>query len=93
MKGALAAGTMMSAGSIPSKLFAGEFNIPDPLKRDNRRRIAPPIRSNYRKSYGGRTGGYRTNSYKRDVPARDQYKRKKTGRFSRVTRTSNRRKW
>ena len=32
MKGALAAGAMMSAGSIPSKLFAGEFNIPDPLK-------------------------------------------------------------
>ena len=32
MKGALAAGAMMSAASIPSKLFAGEFNIPDPLK-------------------------------------------------------------
>ena len=32
MKGALAAGAMMSAGSIPSKLFAGEYNIPDPLK-------------------------------------------------------------
>ena len=66
-----------------------EIHIPDPLKRDNRRRISPPIRSNF----GRRTGGYRTNSYKRDVPARDQYKRKKTGRFSRVTRTSNRRKW
>ena len=32
MKGALAVGAMMSAASIPSKLFAGEFNIPDPLK-------------------------------------------------------------
>ena len=70
-----------------------EIHIPDPLKRDNRRRIAPPIRSNYRKSYGGRTGGYRTNSYKRDVAARDQYKRKKPGRFSSVTRSTNRRKW
>ena len=66
-----------------------EIHIPDPLKRDNRRRISPPMRSNF----GRRTGGYRTNSYKRDVPARDQYKRKKTGRFSRVTRTTNRRKW
>ena len=70
-----------------------EIHIPDPLKRDNRKRIAPPIRSNYRKSYGGRTGGYRTNSYKRDVAARDQYKRKKPGRFSSVTRSTNRRKW
>ena len=70
-----------------------EIHIPDPLKRDNRRRISPPLRSNYRKSYGGRTGGYRTNSYKRDVAARDQYKRKKPGRFSSVTRSTNRRKW
>ena len=66
-----------------------EIHIPDPLKRDGRKRISPPIRSNF----GRRTGGYRTNSYKRDVPARDQYKRKKAGRFSRVTRTSNRKKW
>ena len=39
MKGALAAGAMMSAGSIPSKLFAGEYNIPDPLK---------PLMKNYK---------------------------------------------
>ena len=53
-----------------------EIKIPDPLKRDNRRRIAQPIRSNYGRNYAGRTKSYRTNSYKRDVPARDQYKRK-----------------
>ena len=66
-----------------------EINIPDPLKRDNRRRISAPLHSNYRR----RVGGYRTNSYRRDVPARDQYKRKKSGRFSNVTRSSNRKKW
>ena len=44
-----------------------EINIPDPLKRDNRRRISAPLHSNYRR----RVGGYRTNSYRRDVPARD----------------------
>ena len=66
-----------------------EINIPDPLKRDNRRRISAPLHSNYRR----RVGGYRTNSYRRDVPARDQYKRKKPGRFSRSPRTSNRKKW
>ena len=32
MKGALATGAVMSAASIPSSLFAGEYNIPDPLK-------------------------------------------------------------
>ena len=31
MKGALATGAMMSTASIPSSLFAGEYNIPDPL--------------------------------------------------------------
>ena len=46
-----------------------EINIPDPLKRDNRRRISAPLHSNYRR----RVGGYRTNSYSRDVPARDKY--------------------
>ena len=65
-----------------------EINIPDPLKRDNRRRISPPIRSNYRRGFS-----HGRNSYRRDVPARDQYQRKKTGRFSRVSRTSNRKKW
>ena len=70
-----------------------EIKIPDPLKRDNRRRIAPPIRSNYGRNYAGRTKSYRTNSYKRDVPARDQYKRKKPRHFSRVDRSSNRKKW
>ena len=70
-----------------------EIKIPDPLKRDNRRRIAQPIRSNYGRNYAGRTKSYRTNSYKRDVPARDQYKRKKPRHFSRVDRSSNRKKW
>ena len=70
-----------------------EIRIPDPLKRDTRRRIAPPMRSNYGRSFGGRSGGYRTNGYKRNVSARDQYKRKKPGRFSSVTRSSNRKKW
>jgi multiple sugar transport system substrate-binding protein len=32
MKGALAAGAVMSATSIPSQLFAGQYDIPDPLK-------------------------------------------------------------
>ena len=76
-----------------NKQLGIEIHIPDPLKRDSRRRIAPPMRSNYRRSYGGRTGGYRTNAYKSDVSARDQYKRKKPGRFSSVTRSSNRKKW
>jgi ATP-dependent RNA helicase DeaD len=76
-----------------NKKLGIEIHIPDPLKRDGRRRMAPPIRSNYRRSYGGKTGGYRTNAYKRDVSARDQYKRKKPGRFSSVTRSSNRKKW
>ena len=72
-----------------NKKLGIQINIPDPLKRDNRRRISTPLRSNF----GRRPGGYKTNSYKRDIPARDQYKRKKAGRFSRVPRTSNRRKW
>jgi ATP-dependent RNA helicase DeaD len=75
-----------------------EIHIPDPLKREGRRRIAPQQHSRYGRSSAGRTGGYgsggyRTNAYKRDVSARDQYKRKKPGRFSTVTRSPNRKKW
>ena len=66
-----------------------EINIPDPLKRESRRRISPQIHSNYRR----RTGGYRTSGYKRNVSARDQYQRKKPGRFSSTARSSNRKKW
>ena len=76
-----------------NKKLGIEINIPDPLKRDGRRRITPPMRSNYGRSFGGRSGGYRTNNQRRDSPARDQYRRKKTGRFSRVPKTSNRKKW
>ena len=76
-----------------NKKLGIEINIPDPLKRDGRRRIASPMRSNYGRSFGGRSGGYRTNNQRRDSPARDQYRRKKTGRFSRVPKTSNRKKW
>ena len=76
-----------------NKKLGIEINIPDPLKRDQRRRIAPQLHSGYGRNYRGRSGGYRTNAYKRDVPARDQYKRKKSGRFSNVTRSSNRKKW
>ena len=70
-----------------------EIHIPDPLKREGRRRITPQLHSRYGRSSAGRTGGYRTNAYKRDVSARDQYKRKKPGRFSTATRSSNRKKW
>ena len=76
-----------------NKKLGIEINIPDPLKRDQRRRIAPQLHSGYGRNYRGRSGGYRTNAYKRDVPARDQYRRKKSGRFSSVTRSSNRKKW
>jgi|TARA_B100001750_G_scaffold248332_1_gene278490 ATP-dependent RNA helicase DeaD len=66
-----------------------EINIPDPLKRNVGRRIAPPIRSGYnRRSYG-----QRNSRYNRDVAARDQYKRKKTRHVSRSRTTSNRKKW
>ena len=66
-----------------------EINIPDPLKRNVRRRIAPPIRSGYnRRSYGQRNSRYNS-----DVSARDQYKRKKTRHVSRVHTTTNRKKW
>ena len=75
-----------------NKKLGIEINIPDPLKRDQRRRIAPQLHSRYRSSTG-RTGGYRTNRYKRDAPARDQYRRKKSGRVSSDTRSSNRKKW
>ena len=66
-----------------------EINIPDPLKRNVGRRVAPPIRSGYnRRSYG-----QRNSRYNRDVSARDQYKRKKTRHVSRVHTTTNRKKW
>ena len=76
-----------------NKKLGIEINIPDPLKRDNRRRAMPQLHSGYRRSNGGRAGGYRTNGYKRNTSARDQYRRKKPGRFSNITRSSNRKKW
>ncbi len=67
-----------------------EIHIPDPLKRNVGRRIAPPIRSGYnRRSYGQRNSKYNRS----DVSARDQYKRKKTRHVSSVNTTSNRKKW
>ena len=69
-----------------------EINIPDPLKRNIGRRLAPQIRSGYnRKPFGRSSYGKRRQGYNRDTPARDQYKRKKTGRITRVRRNS--RKW
>ena len=65
-----------------------EIHIPDPLKRQVGRRMAPQIRSGYGgrsygsggRSYGSggrRTGGYNRNGSARDGPARDQYKKKR----------------
>ena len=69
-----------------------EINIPDPLKRNVGRRLAPQIRSGYnRKPFGRSSYGKRRQGYNRDTPARDQYRRKKTGRITRVRRNS--RKW
>ncbi len=69
-----------------------EVHIQDPLKRDVGRRVAQPMRSGYgrRPSYGGRSrpsyGGGGRSSYgggrSRDGPARDQYKRRSSGRSS-----------
>ena len=70
-----------------------EIKIPDPLKRDSRKRLAPQLHSGYGRNRSGRSVGYRRNSYKRDVPARDQYKRRKSGRFSSIPRASSRKKW
>jgi ATP-dependent RNA helicase DeaD len=73
-----------------------EINIPDPLKRQVGRRMAPQIRSSYGRrdgrfrSYG--SGGRRTGGYNRDGPARDQYKKKKSVRTS-YTRNSSRKRW
>ena len=66
-----------------------EIHIPDPLKRNVGRRITPSIRSGYNK----RSYGQHNSRYNRDVPARDQYKRKKTKHDSKVNMTSNRKKW
>ena len=75
-----------------NKKMGIEVHIPDPLKRDVGRRIAQPMRSGYgrRPSYGGRNrpsyGGGGRSSYgggrSRDGPARDQYKRRSSGRSS-----------
>ena len=75
-----------------NKKMGIEVRIPDPLKRDVGRRIAQPMRSGYgrRPSYGGRSrpsyGGGGRSSYgggrSRDGPARDQYKRRSSGRSS-----------
>ena len=79
-----------------------EINIPDPLKRQVGRRMAPQIRSSYgrkdgkfRRSYGSggrRTGGYKRNGSARDGPARDQYKKKKFVRSS-YNSNSGRKRW
>ena len=75
-----------------NKTMGIEVHIPDPLKRDVGRRVAQPMRSGYgrRPSYGGRNrpsyGGGGRSSYgggrSRDGPARDQYKRRSSGRSS-----------
>ena len=61
-----------------------EVHIPDPLKRDVGRRIAQPMRSGYwrRPSYGGRSRPSYGGGRSRDGPARDQYKRRSSGRAS-----------
>ena len=74
-----------------------EINIPDPLKRQVGRRIAPQIRSGYggkfRRSYssgGRRFGGNNRNGGARDGPARDQYKKKRFTQSSSSSRDGNR---
>ena len=74
-----------------------EINIPDPLKRQVGRRIAPQIRSGYggkfRRSYGSggrRFGGNNRNGSARDGPARDQYKKKRFTQSSSSSRDGNR---
>ncbi len=74
-----------------------EINIPDPLKRQVGRRIAPQIRSGYggkfRRSYGSggrRFGGNNRNGGARDGPARDQYKKKRFTQSSSSSRDGNR---
>ena len=81
-----------------------EINIPDPLKRQVGRRIAPQIRSGYggkfRRSYssgGRRFGGNNRNGSARDGPARDQYKKKRFTQSSSSSRdgsrNTNRKRW
>ena len=74
-----------------------EIHIPDPLKRQVGRRIAPQIRSGYggkfRRSYssgGRRFGGNNRNGSARDGPARDQYKKKRFTQSSSSSRDGNR---
>ena len=74
-----------------------EINIPDPLKRQVGRRIAPQIRSGYggkfRRSYGSggrRFGGNNRNGSARDGPARDQYKKKRFTQSSSSSRGGDR---
>ena len=73
-----------------------EINIPDPLKRQVGRRIAPQIRSGYgRRDTRVRnfsSGGRRSGGHKRDAPARDQYKKKKFARSS-YSKSSSRKRW
>jgi len=78
-----------------------EINIPDPLKRQVGRRMAPQIRSSYGRrdgrfrsysSGGRRTGGYKRDGSARDGPARDQYKKKKFARSS-YSKNSGRKRW
>ena len=81
-----------------------EIHIPDPLKRQVGRRIAPQIRSGYggkfRRSYssgGRRFGGNNRNGSARDGPARDQYKKKRFTQSSSSSRdgsrNTNRKRW
>ena len=81
-----------------------EIHIPDPLKRQVGRRIAPQIRSGYggkfRRSYGSggrRFGGNNRNGSARDGPARDQYKKKRFTQSSSSSRdgsrNTNRKRW
>ena len=81
-----------------------EIHIPDPLKRQVGRRMAPQIRSGYggkfRRSYGSggrRFGGNNRNGSARDGPARDQYKKKRFTQSSSSSRdgsrNTNRKRW
>jgi len=76
-----------------------EVNIPDPLKRSVGRKYAQPMRTGYnrRPSYGGSSGGrrpsYGSGGYKRNGPARDQYKRRSSRpSYGRPSRDTNK-KW
>ena len=79
-----------------NKKMGIEVNIPDPLKRDVRGRIAQPMRTGYgrRPSYGGRRSSYSSGGYNRDAPARDQYRKRRNARasYGRQSRDS-RKKW